>query len=739
MLTRMGLFSFRHFRWVLIGWLVVMAAGGAAIGPVFSNLSSGNTLSGTEVNAASVAIQNGVAHGIEYYVVVEGVNPSAPATQAALTQAESATRAITGVQSVSSAVVSTDHTAVAITVVLDNAESQYLPYTDSRARMQQLSTSLPGSTVLIGGGDLLSGDANDAIQSDLTNAELLSIPITLLVLIFIFAGLVPATLPVLTALGTVLSGYGILSIYSAFTNLDGNSVTVVSLLGLALSIDYGLLIVARYREELTRTDDRAEAVRRTWRTAGRTILFSGLTVTAALASLLAFNVDTLRQMGAASIATVLMAVLAALTLTPAMLGLAGKRIHPSKKQIAQSLEAKQAAAAVADGTDASGGAGGAGKGGKPGVVIPERGFFAGLARFTQRQPLLVTLGCIVVLLGIASPLLNTTILVPQLAALPHSLESVQVADELSSAFGMTSSDPAVEVVAQTNTTTLNAYAAQWSTNPEVAAVEPASSVNPNLSIVVFDVKGAEQSPAAQSLVNQLRADRPAGVQSWVAGDAANLVDLDNQLKDGLPLAIGITVIAMLILLFLMTGSVVIPIKALLMNAFSLSATFGVLVWVFQSGHLASPLGLLVVGGLSPYLIAIVFAFAFGLSMDYEVFLLSRIKEYSDLGADPNAAVRGGLQRSGRVITSAALLMLIVFACFATAKTGQIQEVGIGLFVAVLVDATLVRCLLVPAVMTLLGRAAWWAPGPLRRLHARRGLTEGDGPVVVESEEPALQG
>jgi RND superfamily putative drug exporter len=214
------------------------------------------------------------------------------------------------------------------------------------------------------------------------------------------------------------------------------------------------------------------------------------------------------------------------------------------------------------------------------------------------------------------------------------------------------------------------------------------------------------------------------VQSWVTGDAAVLVDLDALILQDLPLAIGTTLLAMIVLLFAFTGSLVVPIKAILANVISLGATFGVMVAVFEHGCGASVLDTLTVGGIDPFVLVIVFAFAFALSMDYEVFLLGRIKEYADRGNPTAVAVRHGLQRSGRVITSAALLMLIVFACFGTAQLGDLQQVGIGLFVAVLVDATIVRCLLVPATMTVLGKRNWWAPKPLRRLHARFGLREG---------------
>ncbi len=270
---------------------------------------------------------------------------------------------------------------------------------------------------------------------------------------------------------------------------------------------------------------------------------------------------------------------------------------------------------------------------------------------------------------------------------------------------------------------LDAYAAKWATDPDVLRVEPAMALNPNLSVLTFGVRGDGQDQAAKDLVGRLRADRPANFQSWVNGDAARMIDLTSRLESGLPLAVTIVVLAMMILLFLMTGSILIPLKAIVMSVLSLGATFGVLVALFQWGWLSGLLDTLPVGGLSPYMMVIVFAFAFGLSMDYEVFLLARIKEYYDAGETNNNAVRYGVQRSGRIITSAAGLMLIVFACFGAAKVGALEQIGIGLFVAVLIDATIVRCLLVPAVMTLLGNLTWWAPAPLRALHAKYGISE----------------
>jgi RND superfamily putative drug exporter len=289
------------------------------------------------------------------------------------------------------------------------------------------------------------------------------------------------------------------------------------------------------------------------------------------------------------------------------------------------------------------------------------------------------------------------------------------------------------VVARTDASTLDTWAQRWTGRPGVARVYPAEQVGPNLSTVDIDATGDPQGGTARQLVNQVRADRPAGVQSWVTGDAAVLNDLMGLILHRLPWALGITLLAMALLLFAMTGSVVVPVKAIAMNVVSLGATFGVMDAVFLHGFLAGTLHTLVVGGMDPFVIVSVFAFAFGLSMDYEVFLLARIKEYVDHGVPTAIAVRRGLQRSGRIITSAALLMVIVFSCFITGRIGTVQQIGLGLAVAVAIDATVVRCVLVPATMTLLGRWNWWAPGWLHRVHARIGLGER---VLPPAPEPA---
>jgi RND superfamily putative drug exporter len=297
------------------------------------------------------------------------------------------------------------------------------------------------------------------------------------------------------------------------------------------------------------------------------------------------------------------------------------------------------------------------------------------------------------------------------------MSAVQVANDLSTQYGH-QSQPAVTVVARENAAALDAWATRWTHESGVVAVTPAVNVAPNLATVDIYVSGDPEGTTARNLVNDIRADRPAGVQSWVTGEAALLGDIVHLIGQRLPLAIAVTVVAMFVLLFLMTGSLVVPIKAIVMNALSLGATVGVMNLVFQHGFGSNLLHTLTTGSLDPFVIVGVLAFAFGLSMDYEVFLLSRIKEYVDRGAPTDVAVRRGLQRTGRVITSAALLMVIVFGCFLVGRTSNTQQIGLGLAAAIAIDATLVRCVLVPATMTLLGKWNWWAPRPLARWHAR---------------------
>jgi putative drug exporter of the RND superfamily len=713
-LARVGRWCFRRRWWVLAVWVVAVGAGVLASGPVFNSLADGNNPKHVESIDAYDVVNTGNDTGGQIIGLVDGVDPAAPEVRQVVTAVAADIAALPEVKTIEHPYVEGQPAAktrfllandgrgllvVATLVKMDrparNAAIDRLRPQFDRLADRLHEAGLSQARVRLGGNSVLNREANQAVQQDLSRAELTSLPLTLVVLVLVFGGLIAAGLPVITAIVSVAASMTVLFGFTKLTDIDNNAVTVVTLLGLGLSVDYGLLLVGRYREELGAGFAPDVAAGRAWATAGRTIMFSALTVAAALTGLLMFGLTGLSTLGAAGVSIALVAMLAGLTLTAALLGVFRRWIKPSKRAMRRLARYGDAA---------------------------EIGFFARLSRVVQRRPLVVAVGTAAVLLVAGAPLLTSSIRLPQLQAIPRTIVSAQVADELASRFGR-AQQPAVTVVARTDPATLDAWAASWTNDPAVASIRPAEPAGPGVSLVHLNVKGESQGDDAQALVHRLRTNRPAGMQSWVTGDAAVLVDLMGVIKQGLPAAIAVTLLGMVVLLFAMTGSVVVPIKAVLANVVSLGATFGVLNAVFERGWLSGVLDTLTVGGLDPFVIVIVFGFAFGLSMDYEVFLLGRIKEYVERGWDTDTAVRRGLQHTGRIITSAALLMVIVFGAFAAARMGAIEEIGLGLAVAVLIDATIVRCLLVPATMTLLGRWNWWAPAPLARLHARIGLRE----------------
>jgi RND superfamily putative drug exporter len=430
------------------------------------------------------------------------------------------------------------------------------------------------------------------------------------------------------------------------------------------------------------------------------VAFSAVTVAVSIAGLLVFRQDILRAFGAGSVAVILFAVATALTLVPALLVLTGRRLaRPSPLSRVPGLN--RVLARTAD-------------------VQAEEGVFSRLATRVQRRPWWVMGGTLGVLLVLASPLLHLEMRNSTTELLPTSSPQREFVAELAEQYPASSS-PAVYVVAQTSLTEAGEAVPAIEGLPGVASVDTPAVRD---SVVVIGVRPDGTDPGgadAQEVVHGIR-DLDLPFDAYVGGQAANQIDFTDALLDRAPWALGIVAVATLVLLFLMTGSVLVPIKALLTNAVSLCASLGVLVWVFQDGNLSGLLGFESTGGIETYVVALVIAFAFGLAMDYEVFLLSRIKELHDAGVPNDEAVRLGLQRSGRVITSAAAIVIAVFAGFVAGELLVIKEVGFSLAVAVLIDATLVRLLLVPATMTVLREANWWAPAPLRRLHERLAIT-----------------
>ncbi len=520
-------------------------------------------------------------------------------------------------------------------------------------------------------------------------------------------------------------------------DIDTTVLNVITVIGLGLSIDYGLLVVSRFREEFralvlrtsaepapapgtpgsvaprhrhsTRHDQdhhdqhfrhelMLQAVGITIDTAGRTVLFSGLTFAIATVGLLVFEPTIIRAISVGAVSVVLIAILTALVLVPALLGYFGERLlRPGLLTRIPGLGGILT---------------------RFGDVAPTEGVFSKLTRWVQRAPTLVTLVGIAALLGLGSPVLGMNVTNSGTDAIPKSASQYGFVSALNEHFPL-ATGARVQLVADTEETAAGAWAVQVRILPHVSDVTTPASVNGLwVSRVSVDT---HEGPA---VVREIRSERPA-FDTWVGGSDAASVDYTDSLLRGAPWAALIIAAVTLVLLFLMTGSVVVPLTALVISTISLGASVGVLVWGFQEGHLSGVLNFdpATISGVDPLVLTLVLTFGFGLAMDYEMFLLSRIKEHHDQGEDTRLAIETGLQSSGRIITSAGLIIVLVFAGFATGDLLQMKQIGVALAVAVLLDATLVRAVLVPSMMTSVERILWWAPRWLHPLHARFGLRD----------------
>ncbi|MDQ0307685.1 RND superfamily putative drug exporter [Kitasatospora herbaricolor] len=708
-LAALGRFCFRHRRWVLGLWAVVLVVGVLIGGRVFEGTVAGAAGS-SEADRGSAAVTAADPAKGSVTAVVDGVPVEDQAVRAAVTRATAEITALPGVASVTDtygpaagsgpAQRSADGNASLVTVRMTDGSSN----AQLGAVTQRLSgIAADGAKVTVGGDLVLQQEVKKQTERDTRFGEIVTLPLTLVVMVLVFGGLAAASLPVIGAVasvgGALLAMFG----FSKIMDIDTSVLPIATVLGLGLSIDYALLMVNRFREERGHGAGIAAAVERTSATAGRTVAFSGLTVAVALSGLFVFTSPVLAAVAAAGVSVVVIAVAAALTLVPALLGFAGRRIKT------------------------------------PTAPVPDEGFFSRTVRRVRRKAVPVALACTALLVAAGAPFAGAEMRNSGAAVLPASSAGRQVAEAVDQRFPQVAPAP-VTVVVRGGAAVAQAYADDVVAGlPGVAGVRAVTPVGEQLSTVDVLVHGDPQGAAAKQVVKELRAER-GGLTTYVTGGAASVVDFQHELLTRGPWALGLVAIGTLILLFLMTGSVVMPVKALLMNLLSLGASLGALTLIFQDGWFSGFLGFSPVGGLETFIPVLVFAFAFGLSMDYEVFLLARIKELRDRGYSCTRSVELGLQRSGKIITSAALLMVIVFAGFAAGDMLMVKQMGIALAVAVAVDATLVRCLLVPAAMTLFGEFNWWAPAPLRRLHRRFGLSEHtELPPIAAAVLPAQRG
>ncbi|MEU2157850.1 MMPL family transporter [Streptomyces sp. NPDC019396] len=575
--------------------------------------------------------------------------------------------------------------------------------------------------VSIGGPVAVMHDMQTIIQEDLLRAEIIALPVTLVLLVMVFGSAVAALLPLVVGVVAILGTNAILNGLTVVTDVSVFALNLTTAMGLGLAIDYALFIVRRFREELAAGAATRQAVGITLRTAGRTVLFSALTVAVSLAAMLVFPQYFLRSFAYAGIAVVLLAAAAALILLPAVLMLLGERVNAlDLRRLLRARGGRQDHARPAD----------SGEGTRWGRVV---------ALVMRRAPVFAVLTtAVLVLLGL--PFLGAKFGPADDRQLPTNAESRVVQEHIRDGFPG-SPGGGLEVFAEGAATRAQyaEYRARIEGLPGVLRVEGplVSGTNATFTVLPEEKAVGQQT---EELVRELRA-QPAPFETSVAGAAAMLVDSKAAIGERLPWAAAIIAVVTLLLVFLLTGSVLIPLQAVVLNGLSLTAMFGAVVWIFQEGHLSGPLAFTSTGDIETTLPVLMFCVAFGLSMDYGVFLLSRIKEEYDRTGDHEHAVAYGLRRTGGLITAAAVILAVVMVAIGASRVTNTKMLGLGIALAVLMDAAVVRSLLVPSVMKLTGRATWWAPAPLRAFHARFGISEGGisepAPAKGASEEARL--
>ena len=738
MLTRLGRLTVRRRRAVLVLAVIAFALAGAYGGAVADHLGTGGFNDpSSESSIADGALADTFGASTPNVVLLVTAadgdvdSPTTAAAGAALTEDLAAEADVTNVASYWSLGSPPPLRSVGgqRALVLATIEG------DEDAVDERIADLVPSYTrsgddisVGVGGFAAVFREVGTTIEDDLVRAESIALPITLVLLLLVFGTVVSASLPLAIGALSVVGTFAVLRLLSTVTEVSIFSLNLTTALGLGLAIDYSLFVVSRYREELRAGHEPAVAVQRTVRTAGRTVAFSAVTVAASLCALLVFPLSFLRSFAYAGVAVAFLAGAFSVVVLPAILAALGRRVD--------SLTIFRRS-----------------------TVQHDEGFWHRMAIMVMRRPVIVAAGAIAVLLLLGSPFRHINLSLPDDRVLPESAASRQVNEVLREEFsgGEAGSVSVVALgVGQPGSRSADTHelAATLAGLPGVARVDAATGTycgegladlgcapgdlvlpggdgrylefDSELSggstylSVVPDVDPL--SGEGEALVERIRTlDTPYDVQ--VTGMSAELVDTKDALFAKLPLAAGIIALVTCLVLFLQFGSVVIPIKAIILNLLSLSATFGAMVWVFQEGNLSGPLDFTATGTIDATTPILMFCIAFGLSMDYEVFLLSRIKEEYDRTGDNELSVAIGLERTGRIVSAAALLIAVVFIAFATSHVTFIKLFGVGLTLAVLMDAFVIRGTLVPAFMRLAGDWNWWAPGPLRRLHDRIGISD----------------
>jgi uncharacterized membrane protein YdfJ with MMPL/SSD domain len=550
----------------------------------------------------------------------------------------------------------------------------------------------PGVTV--GGPAVANLEVNEQVERDLQRAEIFAFPILFLLALLFFRSLVAAVLPLMVGVLAIVATFFMLRMASEAGAISIFALNLVIGLGLGLAIDYSLFIVSRYREEIAKRGPGLEAMRRTMATAGRTVLFSALTVAGAAGSLVVFPQNFLHSMGIGGALVALIAAAIALVVLPAILALLGERVNAVAPTFLQRRAERDARPA-------------------------EEGFWYRLSRTVMRFPGRIAIASAAFLVALGLPFLGINFTSVDAQVLPASAGARQVDDALRADFAPYRDTP-VTLVVRGDRDEAGRVARTAAELPGAEAVAPPVNLGDNLHAIRVYSAAPPLAEESKQLVRDLRG---LDGRAQVTGATAGFLDLQASLGHHLPIVLAIIAALTLLILFLFTGSVVLPIKQLVMNLLGLSAVFGILVLIFQDGRLEGLLGYTSQGALESTQPLLLFAIGFGLATDYGVFLLSRIKEARESGASDSDAVAIGLERTGRIVTAAALLFAIAVGAFVTSEIVFIKQLGLGTALVVLIDATIIRALLVPSLMAMLGRWNWWAPRSLQRLHARIGLRE----------------
>jgi uncharacterized membrane protein YdfJ with MMPL/SSD domain len=683
--------------------IVFFVLAGALGGSVASRLDPyGADDPATESVKARQQLENAGLREPAVLAVVSGAPVGAPASRARVEALERSVRRRPGVNSVtgyydtgSPVFVSRDRRATYFAITLHTTGDKR--WQEEGADIADSLSAHPG--VVVGGAAVAQEQVNKQVENDLRMAEMLAFPLLFLLSLLFFRSLVAALLPLMIGGLAIVGTFLILRIASELGSISIFALNLTTALGLGLAIDYSLFVVSRYREEIAVDGPGLAAMRRVLATAGRTVFFSSLTVSAALASLLVFPQRFLYSMGLGGALVALFAALISLTVLPAVLTLLGTRVNALSPKF---LQRRAEADARPD----------------------ESGFWYRLSRFVMRRPVPVATlsGLLLIVMGL--PFFGIKFDTVDPTVLPSSASARQAYDLVNEEFPPFHEAPIWIDFEGGGSGAATRFAARVRRVEGVAEVAPPQRLRNGVTVIEAISAHPFISDASQSTVRAIRAlPAPPGATALVGGGTADFIDLQSSLTRHLPIVLAIIVVATLTILFLMTGSVVLPIKSLLMNFLNLSAVFGLLVLIFQDGRLEGFLNYSSPGAIEQTMPILLFAVAFGLSTDYAVFLLSRIKEARDNGASDSECVAIGLERTGRIVTAAALLFAVAMGAFATSQIIFIKENGVGTALAVLIDASIIRALLVPSLMELLGKWNWWAPAPLRRLHERFGIRE----------------